>query len=357
LLQQSVMPHDEIIFDEKQSLLKDGSLVLQEKLLLFADDELPPEERTQLFNLLATDKAAAAEWKILQQTKLQPDESIVFEDKRSLYRTEGGRVIGFKWWRVAAAALLLGFGIWLGANVFRTDKKNSGNETETIANGKTNQPPQNTNTQNPAQIQLPEKEDSTSQTAKIITPQKSQEQNQPGNNNLVKTNEKNTPGKGKPIKQNDLKLKSNDNNIVKEDVPNKKPGNNLPTPDLEKVNNATGNKNDAVIVQPKTADNNLPRVAESKTELVTNNGNKTVEAVKNPDVNNNASANNLAKNTVFNETDENKGDTRILYMDEDKVKRTKIGGMLRRLKRVVERTTNIKTGNTVKVAGFEIAIK
>ena len=84
---------------------------------------------------------------------------------------------------------------------------------------------------------------------------------------------------------------------------------------------------------------------------------KQIETVKkSSDTNEGLTTNSLAKNAVYNE-DENKSDNRILYMDEDKVKRTKVGGFLRRIKRVVERTTNIKTGNSVKVAGFEIAIK
>jgi hypothetical protein len=45
-------------------------------------------------------------------------------------------------------------------------------------------------------------------------------------------------------------------------------------------------------------------------------------------------------------------------MDEEKVKKTKIGGFFRKVKRVVERTTNIKTGgNNFKVANLEFAIQ
>ncbi|HMC98831.1 MAG TPA: hypothetical protein VKH37_01715, partial [Ferruginibacter sp.] len=61
--------------------------------------------------------------------------------------------------------------------------------------------------------------------------------------------------------------------------------------------------------------------------------------------------------TLYKESADEQSNNKILYMDEENVKRTKIGGLFRRLKRVVERTTNIKTGNSVKVAGFEIAIK
>ena len=34
-----------------------------------------------------------------------------------------------------------------------------------------------------------------------------------------------------------------------------------------------------------------------------------------------------------------------------------LGGILRKAKRMLERNTNIKTGDGLKVAGFEIALK
>ena len=358
LLQQSIMQHDEIIFDDKRSLLKDGSLALQEKLMLFADDELAPEEKAGMFSLLATDSAAAAEWKILQKTKLQADESLLFEDKASLYRTEGGRVIGIKWWRVAAAAVLLGFGIWLGTTLFKSNKKVGGTEIEPIAKGKTNQPAQNTNPVIPGPVQPTVKEDPNNQAVNSTAPEPIKDQNLPEKNNLVKSNEENNVVKDKLIKQNDAKLKDN-NNVVKEDLPNRKPSNNLPKSYLENLNKEASNKDAVVIVQPKTTDNinGIQRPAENKTDVVVGNKEKQIEAAKKiNDVNEGLTTNSLAKNALYNE-DESKSDTRILYMDEDKVKRTKIGGFLRKIKRVVERTTNIKTGNSVKVAGFEIALK
>ena len=43
-------------------------------------------------------------------------------------------------------------------------------------------------------------------------------------------------------------------------------------------------------------------------------------------------------------------------MNEENVKRSKLGGFIRKVKRVVERTANIKTDNSIKVAGFDIAL-
>jgi len=74
------------------------------------------------------------------------------------------------------------------------------------------------------------------------------------------------------------------------------------------------------------------------------------------DVNNNPadSRNTAAVATVYKTTAS--GENNLLDQ-EDNAKRTKVGGFLRKVKRMLERNANIKTGNEVRVAGFEIAIK
>ena len=63
-----------------------------------------------------------------------------------------------------------------------------------------------------------------------------------------------------------------------------------------------------------------------------------------------------AKTAVLNEGGPGNND-KIFYMNQETVNRSRIGGIFRRVKRVIERNTNIKTGNGVKIAGFEIALK
>jgi rRNA processing protein Gar1 len=72
----------------------------------------------------------------------------------------------------------------------------------------------------------------------------------------------------------------------------------------------------------------------------------------------NGATNPYALVTNFTEANaEEKNDNQILYMNEDKVKKTKLGGLFRKVKRLVERNTNVQTGNSIKLAGFDIAIK
>ena len=135
MLQETVINVDPVIFYDKTSLLKDsGFAEMQESLVLYADGELPEGEQAKMASLLVSDKVAIAEWKILQQTKLEPDHNIVFGDKSSLYRTTGARVIAARWWRIAAAAVLLGFGIWTGVTVYQNKMSTAGTR-ELVKNG------------------------------------------------------------------------------------------------------------------------------------------------------------------------------------------------------------------------------
>jgi hypothetical protein len=54
-------------------------------------------------------------------------------------------------------------------------------------------------------------------------------------------------------------------------------------------------------------------------------------------------------------TDDN--NDHIFLMDEDDVNRSKAGVFFKRLKRTVARTAGVKPGNSLKIAGFEFAVK
>ena len=60
---------------------------------------------------------------------------------------------------------------------------------------------------------------------------------------------------------------------------------------------------------------------------------------------------------VNNKTTDGENNNRYLNVDDDKEKRTTLGGFIRKAKRVIERTTSVKTGEGIKIAGFEIALK
>ena len=66
--------------------------------------------------------------------------------------------------------------------------------------------------------------------------------------------------------------------------------------------------------------------------------------------------NSFAITTAMNNNEEI-NDNHILFMDEATVSQSKAGVFFKKLKRTVARTTNIKTGSSLKIAGFEFAVK
>jgi hypothetical protein len=345
LLQQTVIKADDIILNKKDWLYKEEDIsALQENLLLYADDELNGADKKTIEAVLATDKAAQTEWAVLQQTKLQPDMDVVFADKQSLYRKEPGRVVAFRWWRVAAAAVLLGFGIWTGVSVY---KNNSTTKTGTgelagskkISSGK---------------MQI---EDTTGNTRVTNQPD---ERSIPENITSVTVQKNNDDQRAENIrsvfeKTNNQDALSPKENATVQNNGNRKPDNNLPKPALQNINNSSSNEITVQRVLPSNS--NSTRVSGNNDAVVkltpveNRTGTEGINSSKiNPEMNA-LQAVNINKNVG----DEN--NYGYLNVEDDKQKRTALGGFIRKAKRVLERNTNVKTGDGIKIAGFEIALK
>jgi hypothetical protein len=344
LLQQTVVKADDIVLDKKDWLyMEEDITALQENLLLYADDELNGADKKTVEALLAKDKLAQTEWAILQQTKLQPDIEVVFADKQSLYRKEPARVVAFKWWRVAAAAVLLGFGIWTGVSVYNNSNTTTG--TEKLANSKK---------VSPGKIQT---DDTTGNTTVTNQP----DEKQAAENITSTTANKNNDDQLTENIKSAVEKSTNPNavspkeNTTVQNNSNKKPDNNLPKPALQNINNNSSNEVTVQNVLP--SNNNSSRVSGSNDAVVklTPKENKTI--VEN--VSNNKTDPKITAIAVVNtnKTADGEDNNRYLNVDDDKQKRTALGGFLRKAKRVLERNTNVKTGEGIKIAGFEIALK
>ena len=345
LLQDTVMTADDIVLDKKGWLyMEEDITALQENLLLYVDEELNHADKKTIEAILATDIAAQKEWTVLQQTKLQPDMEVVFADKQSLYRKEPGRVVAFKWWRVAAAAVLLGFGIWTGVSVYK-NSNTSKTGTEELANSKKN---------NSGQIQT---DDTTGNTAITKQPDEKQAAENITSTTAEKNNEDQSTENIKSAveKSNSQHVASPKENTTVQNNPNKKPDNNLPKPALQNINNSNSNEVTAQNVLP--SNNNSSRVSGNNDAVVkiTPRENRTV--IEN--LNSKTDPDNITALQVVNtnKTADGEDNNRYLNVDDDKQKRTALGGFIRKAKRVLERNTNVKTGDGIKIAGFEIALK
>jgi hypothetical protein len=130
LLQYKLSPDTQVLFPGKEDLIKvNGETPItltnyEEWLVLYIDNELNADQIKAVEKFMTDNPAIQEELALLQRTKLQPRE-IVFTDKESLYRREEKvRSLPVRWWRVAAAAvLLLGIGITTAVIL---NKKSSG---------------------------------------------------------------------------------------------------------------------------------------------------------------------------------------------------------------------------------------
>jgi hypothetical protein len=117
LLQYKFTPDTDIVFSGKEELLKGQAESIvnlsnyEEYLLLYIDNELNPAQAVAVEQFAAENLAVKKELDLLRFTRLQP-ETIVFPDKASLYRKEEKvRALPVRWWRSAAAILILGLGL------------------------------------------------------------------------------------------------------------------------------------------------------------------------------------------------------------------------------------------------------
>ena len=328
LFQQSVVIPETISFAAKDSLLNKPAVTgeMQEKFLLLLDKELNKAEVTNITSIINQDDACRKEWNILQLTKVTADSNIVFEDKDLLYKKEDvGRVIAFRWWRMAAAALLIGFGLW-GAVIYFNNYK--GAAIETAATNKEVNPV--SNKKMPAIIKPQNDSFVVKKTDEVINE---------SNSSITTADSKNT------ITPNNIKTpvvnKINTKEIIaiqQNEKANEKPSNHLPEPSLENLNNSQRNNTTIATVLPKEAQ---PNNSVASNEVLVN---KNVYASNASNTNND-----LDNNTINYGFEDN----------EEEPKKSKIGGFLKKIKRVVQRKTNTQPGgnDNFKIANLSFAIQ
>jgi cytoskeletal protein RodZ len=318
MLQQSILTPDAFVFADKENLFKQD--VVEEEvhgqLLLMLDNELDKTSKEKLLGLTKNDAAVKKEWELLQQTKLA-DERIIFKDKAILYKEESGRVVSIRWWRIAAAAMIIGLGIWGAANYTvktvvvqpgsELVKNNKANSVQKATDKKELQPKSDNNAAVDVAQSTPVKEDKK---ATIAVPA------------LVK----------KVTKQMPLIQKQSTDIAAQKDT-KKTPDNNSPKASLQNINNNERNNYDVVDVP--------------SSEVRNNDANKI--GVIAPD---NIPANEIAIQTTY--IDNNSAGVE----EENKGRKSKIGGFFKKIKRAVERKTNMKSDDhSFKIANMSFAMQ
>lgn len=116
MLQQSVLKADDhIVFEQKELLFKGtehspiNEQNCEEYFVLYGDDELTNAEKEKVEQFVYHHPQYQADFELIQQIKLVPDNALSFPDKTYLYRTveDDNRVIAFPWWRFSSAAIAI----------------------------------------------------------------------------------------------------------------------------------------------------------------------------------------------------------------------------------------------------------
>ena len=368
LLGGTILPQEFTSFEHKSDLLrKDEVSAWQEKMLLQLDAELGKEESAALSKAIDADKNLAQEWNILQQTKLDKNETIVFENKAALYRKESGRVVAMRFRRIAIAAAVAGLLLVAAVFVFRKPVTPSDSVASTTEPVKqiVKESSQLATQSNNINADIKDDNNLPADAANNNITANSNNQDQ-----LTATNNRNASGNKQTVKQNSVSDRVNqlvkDNNIVNNNTVTTQVKNQDKITDterknrsLENINNKESNniasstvdKKEEALLQRKVTDGMVATNQTVKTE-------RTIQPLTSPDIEiTTLTPNRYASTASLENLQQDQQEDKVLFMNEEKVSRSKISGFIRKVKRVIERKANIKTGNGIKIAGFEIAAR
>lgn len=324
----AILTPDLEVYEPSTELIKIDGQQVETLLLKHLDNELTESEKFSVNRLIAEQKAVADEWLILQQTKVHA-EHIVFEHKASLYK-HTTRVFSLpNYAKLAIAAILIGAGIFFGLQL----NTRNAETVSPIANTPIQTLPvimEKSNTQDQVQeFDQINMDDSKDENLAIV-----EMQQQPSNSYVSSKDDAITSPK-----KNITNIHSTDG-VVKYKIKEEK--------HFENINNTPGNKNISPdvthTVQPleKKLINELIEV-EPVVSYAGNTITPTVKERKNP--------------YAFTLENNQDTDNAVLIVEDDKVEKTKAAGLFRKVKRVIERKTNINTKESLLIGSFEIAIR
>jgi len=318
MLQQSTLQADSsIVFEHKDFLLKNKLSIDQsnyeEYFVLYGDDELTNEQKDLVEQFVYRNSQYQADFELIQQVKLQPDRHTVFPDKTHLYRSEqkDEKVFVLRWWKIAAAAIVFIF--LSGLSWYFISKDN----TTPVIVKKT--PSQTIKIPVPGHQQKPQ--ENIVQTSPIVPSGITPEINNPEIIKVLQAKNHKRRLEGK-MKQQLLTITKNEDK-------------NTEGRNIQLATNVT-------IERPEV---NIQEIKRSNTIVLQNNkaaGVENVAFVEEPSY-------------AFAASNDE-----IEILNTSISKKNKLRGLIRKVTRVVEKTTNIEPGENVRgirIANFEIALK
>jgi hypothetical protein len=330
MLQQTRLDADpSIVFEGKNILMMPVSLDFinsdncEEYLVQYIDNELSAGQKAAVETYADNNPAVRSELELLLKTKLQPEASITFINKKPLYRREEApvrRILPVGWWRIAAAVLLL-IVLTIGGFTFFKNNRTAGKgmaSTKDIQKGTT------------PEIVKEKKEPDNEQLA--VAPTNSE---QLVKEEVITQKENQTTFAKKTTNATKAIRKFGDENTPVMAKGNTINPNNLPVPRNRNMDDVQ--KNDAVLADVDVS--GLTKLKENTLQLPVTSA-TTQSFIQ-------------TKNTL--PPDEGKGG---VAMNEPE-KKTKFRGLLRTITRTFEKTTNIKATDDqdrLLVAGLAIRL-
>lgn len=113
LLENMTLPEEQVIFSGKERLYKssdDVKSVTESKMIAYLEGDLDSNERKSFESWLAGHPELKKEYEFFSKTRLIPDPTVKYPEKRNLYRKSGNKII-LTWVVRAAAVIVLLWGI------------------------------------------------------------------------------------------------------------------------------------------------------------------------------------------------------------------------------------------------------
>jgi hypothetical protein len=316
------IPDENVSLANKHFLMKKENSFINENnyeaiFVLFHDNELSAEQKNETELFLKEYPQYFDEFELIGKAKLISDKNIIYPNKKELYRKEkSGRVIPLVLWRTVAAAVFIGFGLWAGMRYL-----NQKEGIRAVAFEQNN-------------LQVPTV---TEQKIKSENPVDTENQfSEPATKNAIVAKEES----GRIVKETERKIAQENQNqyaVLKE---KKKIA--------AEIKSIPVKKDDPEMLVANKMIKEAPKEIIASTVLPKSNRNDHIDQIIEP-----STPATFAQNASYvnnNQSDENY----VFYnVTTDEFNKTKVGGFLKKVKRIVERTNPIAhllSGNDEQVA-------
>lgn len=312
-------PDEDVKLLDKSFLLKENSSFINENnyeeiFVQYYDNELSDEQKKETEKFVIENPKSKEDFELIGKAKLIPENAIVYPSKKQLYRKEkSGKVVPIILWRSIAAAIFIGFGLWI--TVYFFNKKQVTQPVAITTNNNVQKPLiKEVNPGTKSVNQKPNKEDNNIASS---TKAYGHERIKRNETEIEKPVLKEQKIKEQAIVNNDVKANNKDGeqkiNVPKSDIDNQLAVSEKPVEDVPSIIGKTET--------PLTDDHIAMQANKINPEM------QNVPHVQTASYGLNTDANN--QNYVFYD------------VPAEEFRKSKLGGFLKKVKRVVERNNPI----------------